>query len=96
MGRDTHDLHQYSIALDSIKDAKLIAESRRPVALPFSEQRLVMKPLDHPQSLRSRYSDDVFPFLVAFQNFGGEFSELAANALVLVDFPHTLKCIYFI
>jgi hypothetical protein len=96
MGRDSHDLHQYSIVLDSIEDPKLIVEPRRPVALPFSEQRLVMKSLDHPQSLRSRYSDDVFPFLVAFEDFGGKLPKLSANALVLVDFPHTLKCIYFI
>jgi hypothetical protein len=85
MGRDTHDFHQYSIALDSVEDSKLVVEPRRPLALPFSEQRLVMKSLDDPQSLRSRYSDDVLPFLVALQNFGWEFSGLAADALVVVS-----------
>jgi len=90
VGRDTHDLHQYSIALDSIEDTKLVVEPRRSVALPFSVQRLVMKPLDHPQSLRSGHGDDVFPFLIALEHFGGKSSKLPTNAIVLVDFPHTL------
>jgi len=90
MGRDPHDLHQYSITLDSIEDAKLVVEPRRPVAFPFSVKRLVMKARDHPQTLRPRNSNDVFPFLVALEDIGGEFPELSTNAIVLVDFPHTL------
>jgi len=90
VGRDAHDLYEYAIAFDSIKNAKLVVEARRSMALPFPEKRLVMKTLDHSQSLRPRNGDDVFPFFVTLQNFRGEFLELAGDSLVLVDFPHTL------
>jgi len=66
------------------------------MTLPFSGQRIIMKALDHSQTLRPRNSDDVFPFLVALQDFGGESANLTTDSLLFVDFPHTLKCIYFI
>jgi len=90
VGGNAHDLHEDLLALHPIKDPKLEVESTRAMPLPFTEEGLVMKPLDEPQTLRPRDGDDVLPFLISFQYVSWESLELTIHPLVLVDLPHTL------
>ena len=61
------------------------------MALPFTEEGLIMKPLDQPQAVRTGNSDYVFPLLVSLQNIRREAPKLPSDAPVLKDPPHTLN-----
>jgi len=64
------------------------------MALPFTEEGLIMKSLDQPQAVRTGNSDYVFPLLVSLQNIRREAPKLPSDAPVLKDIPHTLNDIY--
>ena len=87
MGGNAHDLHEDLLAIHSIEDPKLEVESTRAMPLPFTEEGLIMKPLDEPQALRPRDGDDVLPFLIPLQYIFGESLELTIHPLVFVDHP---------
>lgn len=67
------------------------------MVFPFAGQGFIMKPLDEAQARWARYSGNVFPFFVTFQNLNRDGArKLLVNATVFFNFPHAALCIYHI
>lgn len=64
------------------------------MTFPITGQTLIIKATNETQSLGSRNSNNVLPFLVAFQDFYGQLLDLAADPSVLIDPPHSEYGIY--
>jgi len=90
MGRDTHDLYEYSITLYLVERPKLPVEPGRSMTLPFARMRFIVKPLDQPQTIRPRNCHDVLPLLVSLQDIEGETPKLSSDTIVFVNLQHTL------
>ena len=92
-----NNLNLQHLGNNSINHAPLKSKPGGTIPFPFTRQGFVVKPLDHPQTLRPGESGNVFPFLVTLQNlYGHGTRKLFVNATVLFDFPHTTLCIYHV
>jgi len=65
------------------------------MSFPFAMQGFIVKSLDELQTFWARNVDDVFPFLVPFQDFNWETSESFRQGAMFIDLPHANNILYY-
>lgn len=91
MGRHRRNLKHQFLRDHTMDHPPLQPEPRRAVARPCPGQRFIMESSDHTKARRPREGGDVFPFLVALQDFLGGIGKPSVDSPMLVDPPHAIS-----